>query len=469
MNPQTYTLKNGLKVIFVDTKTFPTLTTLLLIGAGSRYENEINNGVAHFFEHMAFKGSKKYSNSFVISSTVEGFGGVFNAFTSKDHTGYWIKATTEHFETMIDVIADMIQTPKLLPEEIEREKGVIKEEINMYEDMPQRKVGEIFENLLYPNHPLGFDIAGSKKTVQSFNRLTFTNYINSLYYPNNAVLVVAGGLSDQSERVRHRVFSTASPQRGPRRLSQKQVSSPLFNYLEIIKEKFDSWKPGNKSSFKEIKENQTKPQMLIKYKKTEQAHFSLGFRAFSFKDNRKYALNLLAAILGGGMSSRLFIQVRERRGLCYYISTGGEFYHDCGSFVTQAGVTNNLDKIKEAIKTILEEHNKIKKGNIKKEELLKVKEMIKGRLMLSMEDSMNIASFFGTKKILQNKIETPEEIIKKIEAVTVDEIAQLAKDIFKPEKLNFAMIGPFEENDFRACLPAGIVNGLTQIFNEVIQ
>jgi len=192
--------------------------------------------------------------------------------------------------------------------------------------------------------------------------------------------------------------------------------------------------------------------MLIKYKKTEQAHFVLGYRSFSFNDDRKYALNLLATILGGGMSSRLFIQVRERRGLCYYISSGGEFYHDCGSFVTQAGVTNNLEKVKEAIKTVLEEHNKIKTGDIKKEELLKAKEMIKGRLMLSMEDSMNIASFFGTKKILQNKILAPEEIIKKIEAVTAQEITELAKKVFTPENLNFALIGPFKEENFNDLL-----------------
>jgi predicted Zn-dependent peptidase len=438
MNPQIFTLKNGLQVIFIDTKTFPTLTTLLLIGAGSRYENEKNNGVAHFFEHMAFKGSKKYPNSFVISSTVEGFGGMFNAFTAKDHTGYWIKATTKHFETMIDVISDMIQTPKLLPEEIEREKGVIKEEINMYEDIPQRKVGEIFENLLYPNHPLGFDIVGTKETVQSFNQQTFTDYINSFYHPNNAVLVVAGGLNTVGR------------------------GSPLQKYLQIIKNKFGGWtrlrqdysgqKSDERANFINIRESQIKPQMLIKYKKTEQAHFSLGFRTFSFEDERKYALNLLATILGGGMSSRLFIQVRERRGLCYYISTGGEFYHDCGSFVTQAGVTNNLDKIKEAIKTVLNEHNKIKTGDIKKEELLKAKEMIKGRLMLSMEDSMNIASFFGTKKILQNKIETPEEIIKKIEAVSIDQIVNLSAEIFQPEKLNFALIGPFENKDLQNIL-----------------
>ncbi|VVA44236.1 Processing protease [Candidatus Roizmanbacteria bacterium] len=423
MKPQEITLKNGLQVIFVDTKTFPTLTTLLLVGAGSRYETEKNNGIAHFFEHMAFKGSRKYPNSFVISSTVEGFGGVFNAFTSKDHTGYWIKATTEHFDKMIDVIADMIQTPKLLAEEIEREKSVIREEINMYEDMPQRKVGEIFENLLYPNHPLGYDIAGTKEVVTEFTRKTFLDYISSLYHPNNAVLVVAGGLS-----------------------------SPIKEYLKIIEEKFGNWKSNKKSTFEKIVESQTKPEMLIKYKKTEQAHFVLGYRSFSFEDDRKYALNLLATILGGGMSSRLFMQVRERRGLCYYISSGGEFYHDCGSFVTQAGVTNNLEKVKEAVKTVLEEHNKIKTGDIKPEELLKAKEMIKGRLMLSMEDSMNVASFFGTKKILQNKILTPNEIIKKIEAVTVDEIAKLANDIFVLKNLNFALIGPFETKDFENIL-----------------
>jgi len=434
MNPKAFTLKNGLQVIFVDTKTFPTLTTLLLIGAGSRYENEKNNGIAHFFEHMAFKGSKKYPNSFVISSTVEGFGGVFNAFTSKDHTGYWIKATTEHFETMIDVIADMIQTPKLLTEEIEREKGVIKEEINMYEDMPQRKVGEIFETLLYKGSPLGFDIAGTKETVQSFDRKTFTDYINNLYHPNNAVLVIAGGLNQKSN------------------IKNQNDKLNIKNYLEIIENKLGNWKQGNKSTFEKIKENQIKPQMLIRYKKTEQAHFTLGFRTFSFNDDRKYALNLLATILGGGMSSRLFIQVRERRGLCYYISSGGEFYHDCGSFVTQAGVNNDLKKVKEAVKTVLDEHNKIKSGDIKSQELLKAKEMIKGRLMLSMEDSMNIASFFGTKKILQNKILTPQEIISKIEAVTTEEIVKLSKEIFVPTNLNFAMIGPFKEENFQGLL-----------------
>lgn len=423
MNPQLYTLKNGLPVILVDTEAFPTVTTLLLLGSGSRYENNKNNGVAHFFEHMAFKGSKKYPNSLLIASVIEGLGGMFNAFTAKDHTGYYIKATTDHFETLVDVLSDMVINPLLLEEEIEREKGVITEEINLYEDTPYRKVGELFESLLYKNNPLGYDITGSKETVTSFTRKTFTDYIQQLYRPSNAVLVVAGGLNKV-----HRSSFT------------------VHRYLEIIKEKFGKWEDGQKALFTKVTEKQEKPELLIKYKKTEQAHFCLGFRAFSFQDNRRYALSVLATILGGGMSSRLFTEVRERRGLCYYISTGRELYHDVGNFVTQAGVTNNLEKIIESVQVVLGEHKKIAQGNVKKEELRNAKELLKGRFLLSLEDSSSVASYLGTRKLLQNSLDTPEEVIKNIMDVQIGDIVELAKELFKPERLNCAIIGPIEDD-----------------------
>lgn len=419
MKSQSHKLENGLEVLLIDTKS-TSLTTLLLVGAGSRYENEKNNGIAHFFEHMAFKGSKKYPNSFVISSTVEGLGGMFNAFTSKDHTGYWIKSTRNHFPTVIDVISDMVLNSKLDTEEIEREKGVIKEEINMYEDSPQRKVGEIFEGLLYRGNPLGFDIAGIKETVDTFDRKTFTEYIKNLYHPGNSVLVIAGGLDEKTD------------------------------YIKIVNEKFSNWKNDERAKYKQINESQEKPQILIKYKKTEQAHFCLGFRAFSYNDNRKYALNVLSAILGGGMSSRLFIQVRERKGLCYYISTGSELYSDCGNIVTQAGVTNNIEKVKEAMKTIVDEHKKIANGDLNPDELKRAKELIKGRLLLSLEDSTNVASYFGTKKLLQGKVESPEDIIKKIEAVSSEDVTSLARELFVRRTLNIALIGPFNQSDFES-------------------
>jgi predicted Zn-dependent peptidase len=454
MTPSTLTLKNGLTVVFVPTAQ-PSMTVLLLVGAGSRYENKNNNGIAHFFEHMAFKGSKKYPNTKIISETIERTGGIFNAFTSKDHTGYWIKATPAHFETIIDVLSDMIINPLLDEEEIEREKGVIIEEINMYEDSPQQKVSDFFEKTLYGNHPLGMEIAGEKETVAFFNRQTFVDYIKTLYHPQNAVLVVAGGIGDKINQSNYRVsYSSGFPpaSRGVPSRSKQVVldlkQAEFDSYLQLIEEKFSSWKNGEKQEFERIDFKQNKPKIFVHHKKTEQAHFCLGYPTFGFFDKRKYALLVLTTILGGGMSSRLFLEVRERRGLCYYVFTTHQFYHEIGNVVTQAGIVNNLDKIKEAMTVIIEEQEKIKKGEIGKDELEKAKEMVKGRLLLSLEDSFRVANFFGSKKLLEDKIETADQVIKKIDAVAVDEVATLAKQLFLPEKINFALIGPYNKENF---------------------
>jgi predicted Zn-dependent peptidase len=387
-----------------------------MVGAGSRYERKDNNGIAHFFEHMAFKGSQKYKTSFEISSAIEGIGGLFNAFTSKDHTGYWIKATSEHTTTLLDVLSDMILHPLLEADEIEREKGVIIEEINMYEDMPARKVGDIFEEVLYKGSPLGYDIAGTKETVSAFTRDTFTDYIEELYHPNNAVVVIAGGLQGK-------------------------------DYLPEIEKKFGTWKNKKTSLFEKFAKKQTQPILHIHHKKTEQVHLCVGFKAFSFTDERKYALQVLAAVLGGGMSSRLFMQVRERRGLCYYISTGRELYADIGSIVTQAGIRNDVKKIQEAINVILEEHMKITKGDITEEEIEKAKELLKGRYLLSLEDSMNIATMYGTKYILEGEIVDTQKVLDKLKKIGKKEIIAVAKQVFIPSGLTCALIGPLEAHD----------------------
>ncbi len=417
MKTTTHTLKNGLKVLLIDTESFPTVTALVMVGAGSRYERKDNNGIAHFFEHMAFKGSAKYKNSFEISSAIEGIGGLFNAFTSKDHTGYWIKATNEHTNTLLDVLSDMILHPLLESDEIEREKGVIVEEINMYEDMPARKVGDIFEEVIYKGTPLGMDIAGTKDTVTAFNRSTFTDYIAELYHPNNAVIVIAGGLQGK-------------------------------NYLPEIDKKFGSWKRKTITKAKKYTDVQKKPILHVHNKKTEQVHICIGFKTFSFTDERKYALQVLAAVLGGGMSSRLFMQVRERRGLCYYISTGRELYSDIGSFVTQAGIRNDKNKIQEAIDVILEEHMKIANGDITDVEIEKAKELLKGRYLLSLEDSMNIATMYGGKYILEGELVDPEKTLARLNQVSKQDIIAVAKKIFVRSKLTAALIGPYTEGDF---------------------
>lgn len=431
MQPNIFTLNNGLRIILVDTKAFSTITTLLLVGAGSRYENEKNNGIAHFFEHMAFKGSKKYPNSFTISSTIESMGGVFNAFTSKDHTGYWIKATADRFEEVLDVISDMVLEPLLLEEEINREKGVIVEEINMYEDMPARKVSDLFEELLYKGSPLGFDIAGTKETVTSFDRKTFTDYIETLYRPNNAVLIVAGGLENITINK-------------DKKATQIDLMS---HYLTVMENKFSYWRMGEKKNYPKMIDHQDKQAMLVKYKKTEQSHFCFGFRAFASKDPRRYALSILSALLGGGMSSRLFIEVRERRGLCYYISTGRELYDDVGNIVTQAGVKNDIESVKQAMKVVWDEHQKVAGGYITEEEVEKAKQFMRGRLLLSMEDSFTVASFYGIRQLLEGMSTTPAEVIQKIESVTKEEIVQVAKELFTRERLNITLIGPYKQKD----------------------
>jgi predicted Zn-dependent peptidase len=430
---QTFTLKNGLSVVLVDTKTFPTFTAMLLVGAGSRYENKENNGVAHFFEHMAFKGSKKYPNALLLSSIIEGLGGIFNAFTTKDHTGYWIKAPLFHFETVVDVLADMIQNPLLFPEEIEREKGVIIEEINMYEDEPQYKVWELFEELLFKNHPLGYPTTGYKETVGKFTRQTFLDYMENLYKPSNVVLVIAGGLSiNQKSKIKN-----------------QNDTSKLKNFLNIIEKNFSSWKDGQKASFLNFSDNQNSPQILIKTKKTEQAHLVLGYRGLSYTDKKRYVQSVLMTILGGGMSCRLFYQLRERRGLCYYIHSGSEPFSDTGYVYTRAGLTADAKKINEAIKVIIDEHQKIAEGELKDEEVKKAKEMVKGRLILSLEDTHDLASFVGRKLIFEGKIVEPQEIIKKIDAITREEIIDLAKKLFVKEKLNLALLSPITEDKIK--------------------
>lgn len=421
MNTTIKKLSNGLSVLFTNTHAFPSVTIMVLVGAGSRYETQKNNGIAHFLEHMTFKGSKKYPTSFDISSTIEGLGATFNAFTSKDHTGYYVKAPIAHFDEVVDVLSDMLLHSKLDPAEIEREKGVIVEEINMYEDMPARKVSDLFDEAFFAGHPLSYDIAGTGETVRSFDQSTFKDYMSELYHPENAIVVVAGGLKTSDRAVK--------------------------SFMATIEEKFGGWKSGKTTRAVPYVSTQKKPIIKVQYKKTEQAHFALGYPAFSFTDPRRHALAVLSAILGGGMSSRLFIEVRERRGLCYYISTGRDLYADTGSIVTQAGVTNNVDQLNKAIHVVRDEHMKLADGGVTDAEVHKAKEMLKGRLLLSLEDSYHVASLQGTRYLFTHEVAGPQEVMRNIDAVTADQITRLAKELFVNSRVTIAVIGPYRRRD----------------------
>jgi predicted Zn-dependent peptidase len=351
---------------------------------------------------------------------------VFNAFTSKDYTGYYVKAPARHADQVVDVIADMIQQPNLAEDEIEREKGVIVQEISMYEDTPQRRIFDLYETLLYGNTPLGYDITGSAKSVNSFTKKTFTSYMDSLYHPNNAVLILAGGLSSANNKLKS-----------------------FKNYSDLADDKFGSWKKKKVAGFEPIEEAQSKPQLLLSYKKSEQAHLCIGYRTFSRFDERRYILSVLSAILGSGMSSRLFIEVRERRGLCYSIGTSNDFYHDAGNTLTYAGVSTDLNKVKETIKVILYELGNLVDKGVSEEEIIRAKELIKGRIILSMEDTFNVADMYGKQMLHEGKLRTVDQTIAKISAVTTEQVQALAKELYIQKHLNLALIGPFKkESEF---------------------
>ncbi len=418
MDYQKHTLPNGLRILTVPMPQVQSVTVLIMVGIGSRFEEKEINGISHFLEHMAFKGTEKRPSAFDISSLIDGIGGEFNAFTSKDHTGYYVKAAAKHLPLLIDLLSDMLLHSKFDREEIEKERGVIIEEINMYEDTPMRKVGDLYENLLYGDTKLGRDIAGLKEVIKSVKREDFTSYIDRFYGPSNTVVAIAGGIKESKDLVGKYLGEWQS----------KPVVQPDL-----------------------MPDGQKEPQLLLKYKDTQQAHLCLGVRSYHLTHPSRYALGVLTAILGGGMSSRLFIQVRERRGLAYYVRSSNEEYVDVGNFVTQAGV--DVVRIDDAIKVMLEEFVKIVKEPVTKEELVKAKEYLKGRFTLELEDSRSVAALFATTQVLEDKVRTPEEIMKKIDEVTIEDVQNVAKDIFRQEWLNLAIIGPYKEEErFRKLL-----------------
>lgn len=406
-------LPNGIRVLTIPMPSFESATVLVMVGAGSRYETKQNNGISHFLEHMAFKGTTNRPSALAISSLIDGLGGEFNAFTSKEVTGFYIKSSKNHIDVCMDVLSDMLSHSLFKPEEIDKERGVILEEINLYEDTPIRKIGDIYESLLYGDTPLGWDTAGQKDVIRKLQRDDFINYMDSLYSADNITVVLAGGFE------------------------QKKAS-------DLVEKFFSGMKKFKIAPFEKIAESQKKPQIFVKHKKTEQAHIALGVRTVSLDDPKRYPLMLLAAILGGGMSSRLFHEVRERRGLAYYVRTSSDSYQDCGSLVTMAGVDSK--RIDDSIKVILQEYEKITRDSqISAEELKKAKEFIKGHMVLELEDSRAVAGFYGSQELLEKVIDNPPDVITKIEKVTADEISEVSKKFFTEKNLNLAVIGNFTD------------------------
>jgi predicted Zn-dependent peptidase len=414
MNYKRVLLDNGLRVLTIPMPSLESVTVLVMVGAGSRYETKETSGISHFLEHMAFKGTTKRPSALEISSIIDGMGGEFNAFTSKEYTGYYIKSAKDRIETSFDVLSDMLMHSKLDKDEIQKERGVITEEINLYEDMPARKIGDIFEALLYGDTPMGWDISGEKRNIQSIKREDFVAYMKRLYSADNVTLVVAGGLNEQK-------------------------------VVELADKYFAQMKSFGTDTPSPVIEKQKKPAILIKEKATEQIHIALGVRTVSNRSEKRYPLSVLSAIVGGGMSSRLWHEVREKRGLAYYVRSSTEEYMDAGNLVSTAGI--DPKRIEEAIKVMVDEYGKISSGKIElaPDELRKAKEFLKGHLVLDLEDSRSVAVYYAVQELLEEKIENPDEVIKKIEAVSEEEVEEVGKEFFKNEGLNLALIGKYED------------------------
>jgi len=404
-------LHNGLRVITVPMKDNPTVTVLVLVATGSKYETKELNGISHFLEHMCFKGTVKRPKAINISKELDALGSEYNAFTAQEYTGYYAKSDAKNFAQIFDVVSDIYLNSSFPDPEIEREKGVIIEEINMYEDMPNRHVQDLAMKLLYKDQPAGWNIAGTKNNILNMKRDDFVKYKKDHYLPEATVMVVAG------------------------KISEKEV-------FKEVKKIFGSVKRGDKADKVKVKEKQTKPQALVQFKKTDQTHFVLAVRSYDLFSKKNYALAVLSSILGGGMSSRLFQKLREEMGVGYYVRAYNDSFTDHGFFQVSAGVDNK--RIEEVLRAVLAECRKLKTELVSQEELDKVKEYLIGNMKLSLEGSDDIANFYGAQELLKHKLDTLEEKAKEIRKVTKEEVQNLAKDIFKNDGLNLALIGPLK-------------------------
>lgn len=412
-------MDNGLRIIFAPQKGSFTATVLVLVEAGSEYETKDINGLSHFLEHMCFKGTTNRPKAGMISEELDSLGAEYNAFTDQQYTGYWAKVEKNKLAKAIDLVSDLYINPIFNQEEINKERGVVIEELNMYEDTPMRKVHDYFNSVIFGDQPAGWDVGGTKEVIASLNREHFVEYRMKHYVPPKTIVVISGN------------FSEAKVLKDIKKYFGKLEKRPVVKKLETI-----------------VK--QSAPKIFSKHKESEQDHFVLGVPGLNVFDKRRYALSVLSNILGGGMSSRLFKKVRDEMGAAYYVRSGADFAIDHGYLAVSAGTGHT--KTKAVIKAVLDEIKRFKTELVPKEELKRSKDSMISSLVLGLETSDELANFYGGQEVLSRKTASPQEIMKKIKAVTSKDVQAIAKDLFKTEVLNFASIGRFKEGDLRPLL-----------------
>jgi predicted Zn-dependent peptidase len=410
---QKTTLDNGLRLITADMPHTRAVSICIFIGVGSRYETEPEAGISHFIEHLCFRGTEKRPSAQEISEAIEGVGGIINGGTDKELTIYWCKVAQQHFPLALDVLADILLHSRFDRKDIESERRVIIEEINMGMDSPTQLVNLLIDKLLWPAHPLGRDIAGSKGTVTALSRETMLEYLERQYLPSNTVVSIAGD-------VQHQEMVAA-------------VNKTLGNWSSL--KPHPTYSPYKEQEF---------PRLHIETKKTEQAHLCLGLSGLPLLHPKRFTLDLLNVILGEGMSSRLFTEIRDRLGLAYSIHSFADHFLDTGSITIYAGVEPK--NLKTAINAILEQLSRLKEP-VPEAELSKAKELSKGRLLLRMEDSHSVAGWGGGQEVLTGQILSVDQVMAIVDAITVEELKELANELLLESQLRLAVVGPIAKDE----------------------
>ncbi|HEY7379576.1 MAG TPA: pitrilysin family protein [Gaiella sp.] len=403
-------LSNGIRVLTAPMAQAQSVTSVIMFAAGSRYETPETNGIAHFAEHMFFKGTERRPTARAIAGEIDGIGGEFNAFTGKESTGYYVKCAADTRDVALDVLADMLRHSRFDPEEIEREKGVIVEEMNMYFDTPRSYVGSVYDRLLYGDQPLGWDIIGRKETVRAAGRETFGGYLDRWYRPERMVIGVGGRIGD--------------------------------GLLARLEELFGDIEPGQTGTPEPVVIPADGSAVSVHEKQSDQAHVIIGARSYETGHPDRYTLQLLATVLGGGMSSRLFTEVRERKGLAYYVYSSASAYADAGSVAAQAGV--DIDRADDAVRTIVGELRRMAEEDVPADELEKARNFSKGRFVLGLESPHGTILFGLRREVLEGGAVEPEEVLAGLDAVTAADVRRVAQDVLGG-RLYLALVGPFDE------------------------
>ncbi len=401
-------LDNQLRVL---TSTMPhtrSVAMVINVGAGSRYEPPEMSGTSHFLEHLPFKGTKRWPTSRDVSEAIEGVGGVMNASTDREMTAFWCKVPQPHFQSAFEVLLDMILNPLMDPEELEREREVIQEELRMSNDYPTYKVDLLIDEALWPEQALGRDVGGTAETVSAISREGILDYMHHQYNPANTVIAVAGNISHQE-------------------------------VLEVLGDATKDWQPQEALEWEPVNYCNEAPVVSMEQRRTDQTHLCIGLPGLSLADPDRFNLAILNVMLGDGMSSRLFLNLREQQSLAYDVSSSTSHFRDCGSLIVYCGVEPR--KSREAVKAVVGELEEMHQ-EVSQQELTKAKEYAKGRLLLRLEDTRAVASWLASQELLQDRVSTPDEAVQCIDAVTASDVARVAQTLFCQEKLRLAVVGP---------------------------